>query len=498
MASALLELDDVWKHYPGVRALAGVDLTVDAGEVHALLGENGAGKSTLMKVIAGSVRPDRGDMRLNGTRLPFGSPSLARRHGVGIVYQDLSLIPAVSVGENVMLGRWVRRRGITDLRRTESAARPYLAKIGLDVDPSTRTDRLGIAERQLVEIAKALSASIRVLLLDEPTSALSNPESRRLFAVIRDLVSEGVAVIYVSHRLPEVLEIADRITVLRDGARIGEVRAAEATEQQLATMMVGREMRSSASTEGTGNAQHQTTPALRTRGIARPPRLKPIDLEVQPGEVVCVFGLVGAGRTRLARTLFGLEPATAGTLEISGRQVDLRSPADAIAAGMGYVGEDRAAGLVPSMSIAENITMASLSRTGRGPLLGLAQERKLAQHYVDELQIRTPSVNRRVTTLSGGNQQKILLARWLCTGARVLILDDPVRGVDVGAKEEVFRLVRTLANEGVAVLYITSEIHEAQMIGHRLLVMADGRVVDELPPSVSEDRIMTAAGGVDV
>jgi ribose transport system ATP-binding protein len=495
---SLLQLRGVSKAYPGVQALAGVDFDADAGEVHALLGENGAGKSTLMKIVAGSVVPDQGELVLDGEPLPTGSPAASRQRGIGAVYQDLSLVSTMSVGENVLLGRWQRNRRLVNLRRTERDARPFLERIGLDVSPATLVRELSVAERQLVEIAKALSAKVRVLLLDEPTSALSDPESRRLFGVIRDLVAGGVAVIYVSHRLPEILEIADRITVLRDGRRVGEVPAATATEQQLARLMVGHEVGEVAAA-GQPVAEAATNGnALVARGLGRPPRLKPVDLTVRAGEIVTVFGLVGAGRTRLARTLFGIEPPTTGELELFGQRSHIRSPADAIAAGVGYVGEDRSVGLVPTMTVSENITLASMNRTGRGPLLGIEAERALAEQYVKELNIRTPSVHRRVATLSGGNQQKVLLARWLCAGARLLILDDPVRGVDVGAKEEVFRLVRDLAAEGVGILYLTSEIREARALGHRVIVMAGGSIVDDLPPTASEDRIMTAAGGAHV
>ncbi|MFA9429639.1 sugar ABC transporter ATP-binding protein [Egicoccus sp. AB-alg2] len=492
----LLELREVSKSYPGVQALTGVDLTVDAGEVHGLLGQNGAGKSTLMKIIAGAEMPDAGRMLLTGEPVGFGSPGEARARGIGIVYQELSLVPSMSIGENVLLGRWARRGGLVDLGRTQEEARPYLQRVGLDLDPITRTSTLGMAERQLVEIAKALSTDVRILLLDEPTSALSDRESRRLFQVIRDLTGDGVAVIYVSHRLPEVLEICDRVTVLRDGMRVGDLEVAGVDEGQLARRMVGQSV--TLDEPPAGRTATDAEVVLRARGVGRPPRLRAFDLELRAGEVVTVFGLVGAGRSRLANTLFGIEPATEGKLELFGREVRLRSPQDAIAAGVGYVGEDRAAGLVPRMTVAQNIVLASLRRLGRGPLHDRAEERRLGERYVEALNIRTPSVDQPVANLSGGNQQKVLLARWLCCEARFLILDDPVRGVDVGAKEEVFRLVRELADDGVAILYITSELREAKALGDRVLVMADGRISAELPPTSSEDQIMTSAGGVHV
>jgi ABC-type sugar transport system ATPase subunit len=312
---------------------------------------------------------------------------------------------------------------------------------------------------------------------------------------VRDLTASGVAVVYVSHRLPEVLDIADRISVLRDGQLVGTVRAAEVDEARLAKMMVGRTLGGGAAAPAAPPAGSGAPAALRARGLARPPRLKPVDLELRAGEVVAVFGLVGSGRTRLARTLFGLEPATGGTLEVAGRPVSVRAPADAIALGIGYLGEDRAAGIVPRMTLVENITLASLPRLGRGVLLATGQERQLARRFADELGIRAP-LERRAGTLSGGNQQKLVLARWLCSGARVLVLDDPTRGIDVGAKEEVFRLVRRLAGDGAAILYLTSETREARELADRVLVMAGGRIVRSVDPDAPEEELMAAAGGV--
>jgi ABC-type sugar transport system ATPase subunit len=480
-----------------VQALAGVDFAVAAGEVHALLGENGAGKSTLMKVIAGSVVPDAGRMTLEGDELPFGSPDAARQRGVAIVYQDLSLVPPLSVGENVFLGRWHGPRGVVDWSALHEAARGSLRRIGFDVDPRRPVRELGMAERQLVEIAKALSTEVHVLLLDEPTSALSDREAHRLFEIIRDLTDSGVAAVYVSHRLTEVLQIADRITVLRDGERIETVAAAEVDEAKLARMMVGRAVATGLGELAAERAGRNGRVVLRASALARPPRLKPIDLELHEGEIVGVFGLVGAGRTRLARTLFGLEPATEGTLEIDGRERTVRSAVDAIAAGLGYVGEDRAIGIVPRLAVGANITLASLGRVSAGPVIDFGRERDVARRYVDELGIRA-KIDRLAATLSGGNQQKTVLARWLCSNAHVLVFDDPTRGIDVGAKEEVYRLARRLAEDGAAILYLTSEVKEARALADRVLVMADGRIAGSFSPNASEEEIMTAAGGVVV
>jgi ribose transport system ATP-binding protein len=495
-SSPLLRVEAVEKIYPGVRALSGVDLEVDSGEVHALLGENGAGKSTLMKVIAGTVTPEDGRIEVDGEEVPLGSPQAARDSGIGIVYQELSLIPSLSVGENVLMGRWpTTRGGLVDWSRLFSQTPSHLERVGLEVDPRRVVRALGMAERQQVEIAKALSTDTRVLLLDEPTSALSDREAKRLFQIIEGLKYSGVAIVYVSHRLTEVLEIADRITVLRDGARVDTLSAEGVTGAQLAQMMIGREI--SGSPEEVADRQQQSGGecVLRTRGLARPPRLKPTDVELRSGEIVAVFGLVGAGRTRLARALFGLEPATGGSLELFGEQTRIDSPADAVAAGLGYVGEDRSAGLVPRMSVANNVTLGSLDQITHGPILDFAVEQQVAKRYVEDLDIRTPSLDYLVETLSGGNQQKVMLARWTCSQAKVLILDDPTRGIDVGAKEEVFRLVRGLADEGIAILYITSEIKEARELADRLLVMSDGRIVKEFEAYSSEEEVMTAAGG---
>ncbi|GIU92968.1 MAG: ABC transporter ATP-binding protein [Acidimicrobiia bacterium] len=484
------------KTYPGVRALVGVDLTVGAGEVHALLGENGAGKSTLMKIMAGSVVPDAGELRLVGKVIPFGSPEAARAAGVSIVYQELSLVPTLTVAENVMLGRWPTRWGVVAWDELRDAAVGYLRRVGLEIPPETRVAELGMAERQLVEIAKALSVDPVVLLLDEPTSALSEGEARRLFGIIRDLTATGVAVIYVSHRLGEVVQIADRVTVLRDGHLVATRSIEEVTEAELARMMVGREVHGPRVAAARVSSRTQHAPALRAQRLGRPPRLRDIHLELYEGEIVSVFGLVGSGRSELARVLFGLDPPTTGTLEVMGRSVQLRSPADAIALGMGYVAPDRALGVVPLLSVAANITLAAFSKAGKGPFIDQQWEEEQASRYIEELDIKVQSPYRPAGGLSGGNQQKVILGRWLCSGARILILDDPTRGIDVGAKEEVFRLVRRLAEDGAAVLYATSEISEARVLGNRILVMSAGTIATELEPETEEAEIMAAAGGV--
>ncbi|MEX1133983.1 MAG: sugar ABC transporter ATP-binding protein [Acidimicrobiia bacterium] len=477
------------KRYPGVQALA--------GEVHALLGENGAGKSTLIKVIAGAVVPDGGELEVGGRSIGFGSPEQSRKAGISIVYQEMSLVASLSVSENVLLGRWPGRRGGVDWRSLRQQAKPYVERVGLNVDPEVRVSRLGMAERQLVEIAKALSTDPRVLLLDEPTSALSGPEARRLFEIISDLTTLGVAVIYVSHRLREIMEIADRVTVLRDGRVVASHPVSEVTERGLARMVVGRELaiddRLAETTASTGGAV-----VLEARNLGRPPHRGGVDLDLKAGEVVAAFGLVGSGRSELARVLFGLDPPTTGTIAIDGKPVTLKSPEDSIALGMGYVAPDRALGVVSRLSVAANLTLASYARVGRGPLVDRDWEQSEADRLVEDLDIRVESTDQPAGSLSGGNQQKVTLGRWICAGSRILIMDDPTRGIDVGAKAEVFRLVRKLASDGASIFYGTSEIAEARQLGHRILVMAKGRVVGEFSPSATEDQIMGAAGGLDV
>ncbi|MGH8873812.1 MAG: sugar ABC transporter ATP-binding protein [Acidimicrobiia bacterium] len=495
MTEPLLAVEGIDKAYPGVQALAGVDLEVGVGEVHAVLGENGAGKSTLMKVVAGSVVPDAGRMALGGEPVSFGSPQTARRRGIGIVYQELSLVPSLSVAENVLLGRWPQGRwGAVDwpgLRRQSSR---HLARVGLAEDPARPVAELGMAERQLVEIAKALSTDARVLLLDEPTSALSDPEAQRLFAMIRDLQGSGVAIVYVSHRLAEVLEIAHRVTVLRDGRKVATLPVGEVTESTLAQMMVGREVGISQGPDRPAAANGQGRVVLRARGLHSPPGLRPVDLELRAGKVVGVFGLVGSGRSVLGRAIFGLEPVAGGELEVFDRRVRIGSPADAIKLGLGYVAPDRSQAMVPRLTVAANITLASLHRLGSGPTIDFSREREIAGRLIKQLDIRVRSSQQPGESLSGGNQQKVMVARCLASESRILLLDDPTRGIDVGAKEEVFRLVGRLAADGVAILYSTSEIKELAMTD-RVLVMAAGRIVAEVASGTPQDQLMELAGG---
>lgn len=494
LSTPVLELADVRKSFGANRALKGVDLTIMAGEIHGLLGKNGAGKSTLIKVIAGIHDPDYGEVRIEGGPAKLGSPTRARELGVAVVNQELALVPTMTVAENFELGRWSSRGGFLDRERSRRETTAALERVGLKRKPHEPLSNLGMAERQLLEIAKALDGNPKVLLLDEPTSSLADSETRRLFGLVRMLKDQGTSVIYVSHRLSEMMELTDRVSILRDGRVDPAVDTSETDEKTLAHMMVGAvdEVSRVADPSEVGSVM------LSVNKLNVSQRLFDIDLDLAAGEIVCVYGLVGAGRTRLARALFGLEQWESGVAEIEGKSYKATTPVEAIRSGIGFVGEDRGAGLVPKMSVADNITLGSLENFSRGGFYGRKLSVQRAEEFVRRLAIKTESVHTPVSQLSGGNQQKALLARWLLRGAKVLILDDPARGVDVGAKEEIFAELAQLSAKGNAVIYFTSDAEEARRLGDRILVMADGRIVAELPQSADEDTIVAAAGGARV
>jgi len=491
----VLQLDAVHKFFGPNHALRGVDLAIAPGEVHGLLGKNGAGKSVLIKVIAGVISPDSGEVRVRGEAVDLGSPKIAREAGVAVVYQELSLVPTMTIAENLQLGNWASKGfGLLDRDAMREAGLEALARVGLERDPDERLDSLGMAEKQLVEIARALTGEVSVLLLDEPTSSLSDSETRRLFDLVREVKHRGVAVIYVSHRMWEILELTDRVSILRDGRVESPLATAGTDAQTLAHLMVGDvvEVSHDQSERSLGDV------VLEVHGLEVDRRLKQVDLTLRRGEILGIYGLMGAGRTRLARALFGLEHWTGGSAQLNGRDYRPASARDAIAAGVGFVGEDRSAGLVPMMTVAENVILGSLQRFRRIGMFNRRSAHEVAEAYLDRLKIKADSVEARVNSLSGGNQQKVLLARWMCANVNVLILDDPVRGVDVGAKEEIFAELVAMCEAGTSVLYFTSDANEARRLGDRVLVMASGRVVAELPASSDEKSIVAAAGGASV
>ncbi len=476
MATALLQMTGVSKSFGGVRALAGVSFDLQPGEVHALVGENGAGKSTLIRIIAGAIRPDEGTLEVQGQPITENDPGRARALGIAAIYQQPALFPDLTVAENIALGleppgawrrvRWGERR---------ARARQLLQRIGAAISPEAEVRRLTMPEQQLVEIARALGADARILIMDEPTTSLSDKETENLFRVIQELKAHQVGIIYISHRLEELPRIADRVTALRDGALVGTRPMSEVSRAELIRMMVGREL--SAVFPKTDVPHGEVV--LETRGLGcRESGVHGVSLSVRAGEILGLAGLVGAGRTELARTLFGLTPADAGEIRVRGRAVKVDSPARAVALGVAYVPEDRRRhGVILDLSVAANATLAVLRKVSALGFLQFRRERGLAAEFVNRLGIKTPSVDAPVGDLSGGNQQKVALARWLAAGPAVLILDEPTQGVDVGAKAEIHRLMGELAGQGLAIILISSELPEILGMSDRIAVMHGGTVV---------------------
>ncbi|QYJ17165.1 Galactose/methyl galactoside import ATP-binding protein MglA [Rubrobacter xylanophilus DSM 9941] len=487
----LLEMRGITKRFPGVIALDGVNFELLPGEVHVLLGENGAGKSTLIKILSGAYRPDGGEILMDGRPVQIHSAGEARRLGISTIYQEFNLVPQLSVAENIYLGRQPRRFGVVDRGRMEREARGLLERLRVRVDPRARVADLGVAQRQMVEIAKALGLRARVLVMDEPTAVLSGRETGQLFRIVRRLKEEGVGVIFISHHLEEVAEIGDRITVLRDGRLVGRVPA-DTGRDELVRMMVGRSIDEQF-------PRRRTEPGevlLEVRGLTRRGVLEDVSLQVRSGEVVGVAGLVGAGRTELARAIFGVDPVDAGEVLVEGRPLEDFGPREARRRGMGFIAEDRQGqGIVPPLSVAENLVLASPERDLRaGMLVDWGHLLRRAGEVVESLRIRTPSLEQEIRYLSGGNQQKAVIGRWMLAGSRVLIMDEPTRGVDVGAKVEIYELMNRLTEAGAGILMISSEMPEVLGMSDRILVMSGGRITGELSPrEATQERVMGLA-----
>ncbi len=494
MTPPVLALRQLAKSFGGARALRGVDFDLHAGEVHALLGENGAGKSTLIKIVTGAHRPDRGVIQVGGQEVSDLTPAAAAALGIACVYQQPALFPDLSVAENIAL-RLERGGALRTVgwRARHDCARDLLRRIGAAIDPGAEVRSLSMPEQQLVEIACALGSGARIVIMDEPTASLTQKEQHLLFAVVRELRKGGVGVIYISHRLEEIFALADRVTVLRDGESVGTHPVAAMNEAGLIRMMVGREV--AQIYPPSESAPGDVVLALRQVGCAAS-RVRDVTLDVRAGEVVGLAGLVGAGRTELARVLFGLTPADSGEILLDGRRVALRSPQEAVAHGFAYVPEDRRRhGVVLEMPIAHNMTMAVHRRLFAGGWLRFGAERSLALGYIRELAVKCSGPFAPGGSLSGGNQQKVSLARWLATKPRVLILDEPTQGVDVGAKSEIHRIVRRLAREGLAVLLISSDLPEVIGMSDRIGVMRGGTLQAMLPGGADAHAVMAAALG---
>lgn len=477
MSLPVLQVKGLDKSYIGVHALDHVDFDLNEMEIHALLGENGAGKSTFMKILDGSVIKDGGRIFINGQEVNITNPHQAQQLGIGMVYQELSLIPNLTVAENIFLGRWPRRKLFrsVDWRQIYRQSKEALKRLGVSIDVKERVNNLGMGERQLTEIARAISMNVKILLLDEPTSALSGEERERLFAMVRALKETGVSIIYVSHRLSEVPQICDRVTVIRDGKKIDTLPINQADESTLIRMMVGRNIGERFPKEKIQEGKE----ILRVKNLTINGRLNNLDLNLHQGEVLGIFGIMGAGRTEFARALFGIDKINKGDIFISGKRVSISSPENAIREGLGYLTEDRQSGLLMRMTIPQNITLPSLKRFNKFGFLRHGDERKIARDYIENLGIHTPKLDQKVEFLSGGNQQKVALAKWLCSQSKILILDEPTRGIDVGAKIEVYRLINELSKCGVGIILLSSELPEVLNMSDRILVMSDGSFVGE-------------------
>jgi ABC-type sugar transport system ATPase subunit len=476
----ILRADGIRKHYDGVEALRGASFSLNAGEVHALMGENGAGKSTLAKIVAGSVRADAGKMFLDGKLVEVRSPREAQAIGIGIIYQELDLFPHLSIAENIAIGRPVK---FSELDRF---ARPFLEMVGLAASPRTMLGSLRAGEMQMVAIARALASNARILFMDEPTSSLFDDAVERLFRLIEGLKQRGVAIVYVSHRMDEIFRICDRATVLRDGSTVGTRVIAETSSDELIRMMVGRDLESMSRPEGVSGTVLLSVTNLSTK------KLQNISFDLRRGEVLGIAGLVGAGRSEIGAALFGLDQRLSGTICLKGREIYPRSPAEAIKLGIALVPEDRKReGLMMQMSVAEN---AVLGRGAKFGVIDAREESSALEPVFRSLALKTASREARVSTLSGGNQQKVLLARCLLANPDVLFLDDPTRGIDVGAKQEIYAIIEKLASEGKGVILVSSELPELLRCSDRILVMREGRATAMLDRNeATEERIMKAA-----
>jgi simple sugar transport system ATP-binding protein len=495
---ALLEVRGLAKGFPGVQALQGVDFTVRRGEVHALMGENGAGKSTLIKTITGVYPRDAGTVRLNGAPISPRSPNAAEAVGMSTVYQEVNLIPHLSIAENICLGRQQTRFGIIRWRAMARRAEAALARVDLKLDVKRPLSSYSIAVQQMTAIARALDVSARLLILDEPTSSLDEKEVSELFSVLRKLRGEGLGIVLVTHFLDQVYAISDRITVLRDGRLVGEYETAKLPRAELVSRMIGKALAQMPERPAEPARREETrVPLLELKGFGRRGSIAPLDLQIGKGEVVGLAGLLGSGRTETARLIFGIDKPQTGEMRLDGKPAAFHSPRQAIRAGLGFSPENRKVeGIIPHLSIRENIVLALQARQGAARAISRAEQDRITQKFIELLGISTPGPDQLVMNLSGGNQQKVLLARWLATEPRLMILDEPTRGIDVGAKAEILKLVQSLREQGMAILFISSELEEVVRDSQRVVVLRDRAKVGELSgDEVSEQSIMHAIAG---
>lgn len=494
MAEVLLEIKDLEKTFPGVRALKGVKLTVNKGEVHALMGENGAGKSTLIKVLTGIYQKNGGTIRFDGEEIDARTPMEANEKGISTIYQELNLVLFQTVYENLFLGREPRDRfGRVDRKTMIAEADRILKDLGIDVDVTAPLSRYPTAIQQMVAIARSVSINAKLVIMDEPTSSLDTQEVQVLFRIIRKLKSQGISVIFISHKLDEIFEICDRLTVFKDGEYVGDYDIKDLNQFKLISLMVGKDtVTLERKKEGYDFAD--AAPIVNMKNIRQGMRLNGLDVEIRQGEVVGLAGLLGSGRTELAQVLFGMSMPDDGEVFWWGEPANIHSPSDAIKKGMGFCTEDRKVeGIVPHLSVKENMTIALLPKLNRFGFIKFKEQDEIVRHYIDRLKIKTPTPEQLICNLSGGNQQKVLLARWMCMNPKLIILDEPTRGIDVGAKAEIEDLIQELSKSGISILMISSEIAELERNCDRIIVMREGKVKGELTDKdIHQDKIMEA------
>ncbi|MCD8249224.1 MAG: sugar ABC transporter ATP-binding protein [Lachnospiraceae bacterium] len=493
MGDVILTMKGIDKSFPGVHALDHVDLEVRKGEVHALMGENGAGKSTLMKVLTGIYKKDEGTITYEGKEVEFSNPREAQDAGIVIVHQELNMMGHLTVAQNIFIGREIMKGKLIDDKKMNEEAKKLFDRLGIDIDPTETMSRLTVGKQQMCEIAKAISHDAKVIIFDEPSAALTEAEIEGLFKIIRDLRDRQLGIVYISHRMDEIKVITDRVTVMRDGGYVGTLITEDCTKDDIINMMVGRVIYEEPKTQ---SAVAPDAPVvLKVEHLNAGRMVQDVSFELRKGEILGFSGLMGAGRTETARALFGADPKDSGDVYINGKKVDIKTPQDAVRNGIGYLSEDRKRyGIVVDKTIAENSTMASLERFMKGIFIDKKKENEAAQEYVDALNTKTPGVDQLVVNLSGGNQQKVVIAKWLVHNCDILIFDEPTRGIDVGAKSEIYTLMNKLAAEGKSIIMISSEMTEILRMSDRIVVMCEGKKTGELGiEEATQEKIMHAA-----
>ena len=493
MGDVILTMKGIDKSFPGVHALDHVDLEVRKGEVHALMGENGAGKSTLMKVLTGIYTKDEGTITYEGKEVEFSNPRAAQDAGIVIVHQELNMLGHLTVAQNIFIGREIMNGKLIDDKKMNEEAAKLFDQLGIDIDPKETMSRLTVGKQQMCEIAKAISHEAKVIIFDEPSAALTEAEIEELFKIIRDLRDKQMGIVYISHRMDEIKVITDRVTVMRDGGYVGTLITKDSTKDDIINMMVGRVIYEDPKTE---SAVAKDAPVvLKVEHLNAGRMVRDVSFELRKGEILGFSGLMGAGRTETARALFGADPKESGDIYVNGQKVDIKTPQDAVKCGIGYLSEDRKRyGIVVDKTVAENSTMASLESFMKGMFIDKKKENQVAQQYVETLKTKTPGVDQLVVNLSGGNQQKVVIAKWLVRNCDILIFDEPTRGIDVGAKSEIYQLMNELVAEGKSIIMISSEMTEILRMSDRIVVMCEGRKTGELDiAEATQERIMHAA-----